>query len=434
MTDDPSTAVAVRDETREELRPLPPMNDAEVAAAYRTARAFAEGGLFKDVKQAGQAFTKILAGRDLGLTPFEAMSSLNVIKGKIEASANLHASKVRQCEGYSFEVFWVRAQGTETDPTGGPREVVAAEDDDPADLRETVGCAIRFTVDGKSRGVSRWTLEDSLRANLTAPTASGEKSNHVKFPRNMFYARAMSNGVHMLVPEVMRGLRVYVEGELPRGGEDVAAATAGDEGASGVELPMAVEAVLARARSLGHMGIANRAAAEFALRGRSGAECARWVAARTQDLNRFSADKEPASALPADDVIEGAARTIVEPESVATEEELRVARVADPEAFGEGGSREARAEALLAARAHLSRECAEAEPEMGADLTDARVLEERREAEAMSEAMRRRAEEYEEDAAALREAGDADMAAEALSEAAKLREQAGPDEQLDIPL
>lgn len=413
MTDDPSTAVAVRDETREELRPLPPMNDAEVAAAYRTARAFAEGGLFKDVKQAGQAFTKILAGRDLGLTPFEAMSSLNVIKGKIEASANLHASKVRQCEGYSFEVFWVRAEGTENDPTGGPRKVVAAEDDDPADLRETVGCAIRFTVDGKSRGVSRWTLEDSLRANLTAPTQSGEKSNHVKFPRNMFYARAMSNGVHMLVPEVMRGLRVYVEGELPRGGEDVAAATAGDEGASGVELPTAVEAVLARARSLQHMGIANRAAAEFALRGRSSEEVARWVADRTRDLNRFSAWKgEPQG----EQVIEGEARTIVEPEAVATEEELRVARVADPEAFAEGGSREARAEALLAARAHLAREFVEPTPEE------------------RSEAMRRRAEEYEEDAAALRDAGDPDMAAAALEEAAKLREQAGPDEQLDIPL
>lgn len=342
MNDAPSTDVAVRDEQTDVMRPLPPMNDAEVAAAYRTARGFAESGLFKDAKRAGEAFAKILAGRDLGLTPFEAMSGLHVIEGKIEAGADLHASKVRQREGYDFEVWWIKADAK------GFREAIKAEDEEPTDLRETVGCSIVFMANGKRRGVSSWTVEDSLRAGLIR-----DKGNHVKYPRNMFYARAMTNGVAWYVPEVMGGLRVYGLGEVPRsGGEDVAAATAGDQGAEGVELPMAVEAVLARARSLGHMGIANRASAEFALRGRDGDEVARWVADRTQDLNRYAARRPPEAEPPDAVVVEPADH--VDPIDVAIEDEVRIAKVADPDAFSEGGTPQARAEALLAARQYLA--------------------------------------------------------------------------------
>jgi hypothetical protein len=35
-----------------------------------------------------------------------------------------------------------------------------------------------------------------------------------KYPRNMLFARAMSNGVAFHCPDVMNGIRVYAEGEI----------------------------------------------------------------------------------------------------------------------------------------------------------------------------------------------------------------------------
>lgn len=394
-----STAVAVRDDAAVG-RPLQPMDDAEFAAVMRVARGFAEGGLFKDVKSAGAAFTKILAGRDLGLTPFEAMSSLHVFDGKIEAGADLHATKVRQREGYDFRVAWLKVVAPPAEPGGKPAvEAVWADEEELEDLRETYGCAVVFTIGGKQRGVSRWTEADTLRAGLESDRGSA-KSNHVKYPRNMYYSRAMTNGVTWYVPEVMNGMRVYGVGELPRGGEDVAAGTADhEEGAEGLKLPMAAEAVLARARSLGHAGIASRAAAEFALK-RCGTpdEVRAWVDARTRDLDRFAAGKpelapepEPANDDPPEaNVVQGDA-------------------VDEAQEFGEP----------------TSEEQAPAQP---VDVSE----------EARRDAMRRRANDLLNLAVELDERGESARAEDARSEAEGLMEEAGPPpedpEQQGLPL
>ena len=97
--DDISEDLEVRD-----ARPLPVMGKDGGAAqtTWRTADALAKSGYFKDAKQATQAFAKILAGRDLGLSAFEAMSALHVIEGKIEASADLQASRVKASAKYDY--------------------------------------------------------------------------------------------------------------------------------------------------------------------------------------------------------------------------------------------------------------------------------------------------------------------------------------------
>jgi phage recombination protein Bet len=73
------------------------------------------------------------------------------------------------------------------------------------------------------------------------------------------------------------------------GGEDVTAGVGGGRSESGEPLPDEVEAVLERARVLGHAGVADRASAEWALRGRDERDVARWVAGRTRDLDVFAA-------------------------------------------------------------------------------------------------------------------------------------------------
>jgi hypothetical protein len=303
MPDLSASVELVRREASEALeRPLPPMSDGEVAAAYRTAKALADSGMFKDARQPGQAFAKMLAGRDLGLTPFESMSALHVIEGKIEASADLHATRVRAREGYDYRVWWLRVadewngQPDERGRLVPPRDLVEAvpsEEEDPADLRDYYGCVIEFTVGGERRGVARWTLEDSRVAMLLDKAGpGGGPGNHRKFPRSMYFARAMSQGVTLHVPEVMGGLRVYAPGELPReGGPDLAA---GDGAAPTMDdLPTAVEAVLARARELGHAGLASRESAVMAVRGRSAEDVARWVRTATKVLNAAARGAEP---------------------------------------------------------------------------------------------------------------------------------------------
>lgn len=373
---EPSTAVAVRDE--QDARPLPQMTDAEFSGLYRAARGFAESGLFKDARQAGQAFAKIMAGRDLGLTPFEAMSALHVVEGKVEAGADLHASRVRSRDGYDFRVAWLKVA-----KAGDPPEVEAVWADEEAidDLRDTYGCAIEFTVDGKRRGVSRFTHADAVKAKLAG------KDNYTKYGRNMYFNRAMTNGVAWFIPEVMGGLRVYGLNEIPREPDLTDVESAGT--AQAVELPMAVEAIVARATSLGYAPLANRSAVAMAVDGQPEEFVRSWVASATRDLNRYAAGK-----------------TEPEPEPVDAE-------VVPDLDTPEGRAADAIAESF-------------AEPDARPiDSAIARVDEAER-----IEALRKRANELLDEATVLDEAGD-ERAAEVRQEAEALMDQvdaAGPQE------
>jgi len=70
-------------------------------------------------------------------------------------------------------------------------------------------CAIEFMeyMGGKwnTSGVSSFTIEDAKKAGT---------KNLDKFPRNMLFARAMSNGVRWYCPDVMSGSVAYTPEEL----------------------------------------------------------------------------------------------------------------------------------------------------------------------------------------------------------------------------
>lgn len=266
--------------------PVAPISEDEERDLFQTAKALAASGLWKDARQAEEAYAKIIVGRDLGLTAAESMAQLHVIEGKVEASSDLHATRVRERDGFDYEVFWIMQDAD------GYREVVAAAEEDPLDLRDYVGCAIRFTVGDEQRGVSRWTIEDSERAELTKPRGDrGKTSNHVKYPRSMFFARAMTNGVAWFVPEVMGGLRVYGHGEIQAGAtEDDLAAGTGD-GVQAGALPSDAFAVVRRATTLGHAGLSNVASASMQLQGATEEQVAQWVANATKTLDAFEARK-----------------------------------------------------------------------------------------------------------------------------------------------
>jgi hypothetical protein len=144
-------------------------------------RAMASSGFFKDAQRASQAIVKILAGRELGFGPVASMVGVHIIKDKVSLSANLMAAAIKRTGRYNYR------------------------------LREhsATACCIEFFEGGESVGVSEFTMQDATQAGLLSnPTWKS-------YPRNMLFARAMSNGARWYCPDVFGG-PVYTPEELGR--------------------------------------------------------------------------------------------------------------------------------------------------------------------------------------------------------------------------
>ena len=148
-------------------------------------RLLAASGYFeRDVnpeKAVAQMCTKILAGRELGFGPFAAVNGIYIVKGKPSIGANLMASAVKASGRYDYKVRKMDASICEIEffeIVGGKRE---------------------------SLGLSSFTADEGRKAGT---------QNMDKFPRNMLFARAMSNGVRWYCPDVFNGSAVYVPEEM----------------------------------------------------------------------------------------------------------------------------------------------------------------------------------------------------------------------------
>ena len=139
-------------------------------------KAFAESGMFPDVKTAAQAIVKIQAGQEIGIPPFAAMSGIHIIQGKPTIGAGVMASCVKGSGKYDYRVV---------------------------ESSEAV-CSIDFYQGKEKIGNSTFTIADAKKAGT---------KNLDKFPKNMLFARAMSNGVKWYTPDVFSG-PVYVPEEM----------------------------------------------------------------------------------------------------------------------------------------------------------------------------------------------------------------------------
>lgn len=160
---------------------LATQNDLNLDELQRTAKMLVASGFF-DAKgdvttQIAQLATKIMAGHELGYGPFASVQGIHVIQGKPQISANLMAAAVKNHPRYDYRV--TKMEDTEV--------------------------SIKFFENGQVIGDSRFTAEDAKRAGT---------QNLQKFPRNMLFARALSNGVRWYCPDVFYGNTVYVEGEI----------------------------------------------------------------------------------------------------------------------------------------------------------------------------------------------------------------------------
>jgi hypothetical protein len=124
-----------------------------------------------------QIATKIMAGQEMGYGPFASVNGIHVIKGKPTLSANLMAAAVKAHPKYDYRV----------------REM--------SDKNVT----IEFFESGDSLGLSSFSIQEAIKAGT---------QNIDKYPRNMLFARAMSNGVKWYCPDVFNGNTVYTPEEF----------------------------------------------------------------------------------------------------------------------------------------------------------------------------------------------------------------------------
>lgn len=146
----------------------------------RAAKAMSASGFFPDSKEFAKAIVKVLAGRELGFGAFASMTGVAVIQGKPVVGANLTAAAIKQTGKYNYRVI------EHTDQK----------------------CEIQFYEAGQPVGKSTFTMDDAKAAGLTS------KDNWKKYPRNMLFARAISNGQKWYAPDVYNGVTVYTPDEL----------------------------------------------------------------------------------------------------------------------------------------------------------------------------------------------------------------------------
>lgn len=284
---------------RELVRAAEPLLDREGHNNIaRIANTLGKASVFPDVKSAADAYAKILLGRSIGLGPMQAMTGIHIVDGKPQIASTTLAAFVLESPDYDYEIV----------------------------EHDAAHCAIDFfrLRDGeepKKLGTSTFTIEEAKAAELGKwpDEQKWAKSQWGKWPRNMVFARAMSNGVKWYCPDLFGGVPVYTEADEFTDRLQITAGE-GDGQPEGIALPDDVEAIITRAQAVGHAALANRAAVEVAIGGVEDAQSVEaWIEHATAELDAAEAaparestdveidEAEPveADALPAEDDAEG---------------------------------------------------------------------------------------------------------------------------------
>lgn len=141
----------------------------------------ARSGYFNDVKHMSQAVAKMLAGIELGFSPMAAMTGIYFVKGRLTLGSNMLAQAVKRSGKYDYRV---------------------------RELTDRL-CRIDFLQGDDLLGTSEFTMDDARRADLIKDDGAWEK-----WPRNMLFARALSNGVRFYCPDALSTGPTYTPEEL----------------------------------------------------------------------------------------------------------------------------------------------------------------------------------------------------------------------------
>ena len=152
----------------------------QMEAMTLAARALQASGYFSDVKSEAQALVKVMAGAEIGLPPFAAMTGIHIVQGKPVIGANLIATLVKNDPRYDYRV-------KQADATA---------------------CIIQWYESGQAVGESSFTMTEATAAGLTG------KDNWKKYTSDMLFARALTRGARRYAPGISGGSPIYTPDEL----------------------------------------------------------------------------------------------------------------------------------------------------------------------------------------------------------------------------
>jgi hypothetical protein len=162
-----------------------------LSEVVEVAKLLAASGYFEGVRDMAQAVTKILAGREIGMGPVASLAGVYIERGKPCYSANSIAAAIKRSGRYNFTV---------------------------KELTDT-SCTLVFFEAGKQVGVSTFTMADAEKAELTR----GKNAHSWRhYPRNMLFARALTNGARWYCADVGNGVAMYTREELDGHAEEPA--------------------------------------------------------------------------------------------------------------------------------------------------------------------------------------------------------------------
>lgn len=152
----------------------------QMTALQSAATALHASGYFGDVKTQAQAMVKVMAGAEIGLPPFAAMTGIHIINGKPTLGANLIATLVKNDPRYDYRVK----------------------------VANNEQCILTWYEGGQPVGESSFTMAEANAAGLT------NKATWKAYASDMLFARALTRGARRYAPGIFGGAPVYTPEEV----------------------------------------------------------------------------------------------------------------------------------------------------------------------------------------------------------------------------
>jgi hypothetical protein len=146
----------------------------------RTAKVMVASGFFEDSKDVAQAVVKVMAGAELGIAPFAAMSGVHIVHGKPTLSSNVIATLVKNDPRYDYRVK----------------------------VCDNNVCVLTWYESGETVGESTFTIAEAKSAGLT------NKPTWKNYASDMLFARALTRGARRYAPGIFGGAPVYTPEEV----------------------------------------------------------------------------------------------------------------------------------------------------------------------------------------------------------------------------
>lgn len=150
-----------------------------------------KSGMFGESKDVYKALAKIKIGQSMGLDAQQSMRGIILqSNGMPSFTANLIAYLIKASKRYDYTVKELKDE----------KQVVTG-----------IQVIVEKLRDGQwlFAGESSFTLEDAKIAKLA------EKDTYKKFPKNMYFSRALSNAGKWFCPDVFGGFTPYTPDEIP---------------------------------------------------------------------------------------------------------------------------------------------------------------------------------------------------------------------------